>query len=288
MGSAISRTMQENIQSVKDSFGSQDNVVKVGLNAIDGLNLQKLGDDEEDQNRQKLDLGPDDEANRQKVAEDLLRKNRQQVEQGQITANQQRIANDGAQPHVEPIETEARLQNIHEVVGAVNKRLDHFERQNFSFLQVGRAERFDDSFAPIPEEGAEINRQRVDTSRLERGTVRFASAANTNQAIVPADEAATHQLAGLVKTDTVSALALSHQRATDQRHTSAVGEQTQSRNLRTHGLRMTRLNYVQLITAFATLMFAAPISTKTSVGRLAVGPLVVLSQDAVVEVRDLN
>jgi uncharacterized tellurite resistance protein B-like protein len=288
MGSAISRTMQDNIQSVKDSFGTQDNVVKVGLNAIDGLNLQKLGDDDEDQNRQKLDLGPDDEANRQKVAEDLLRKNRQQLEQGQMTGNQQRIANDLAQPHVEPIETEARLQNIHEVVGAVNKRLDHFERQNFSFLQVGRAERFDDSFAPIPEEGAEINRQRVDTSRQERGTIRFVNDPNANQPIVPANEAAMLQPKALVEADTVSALALSHQRAKDQRHTSAVGEQTQSRNLRTHGLRMTRLNYVQLIMAFATLMFAAPISTKTSISRLAVGPLVVLSQDAGVEVHDLN
>jgi hypothetical protein len=54
------------------------------------------------------------------------------------------------------------------------------------------------------------------------------------------------------------------------------------------GFRMTRLNYVQLVTAFAALTFAAPISTKTSISRVAVGSLIVFPQDQVIETRDLN
>jgi len=42
MSQFIARTMDDNIQSVADDFENQSNVVKVGLNATDGLNLQKL------------------------------------------------------------------------------------------------------------------------------------------------------------------------------------------------------------------------------------------------------
>ena len=41
MGSIIHRTMQDNVNSVNQDFGHQDNVVKVGANATDQLNLQK-------------------------------------------------------------------------------------------------------------------------------------------------------------------------------------------------------------------------------------------------------
>jgi hypothetical protein len=45
---------------------------------------------------------------------------------------------------------------------------------------------------------------------------------------------------------------------------------------------------MQLVTAFATLMFAMPISTKTSLSRMAAGPLVFMPQDPSMDVRDLN
>jgi len=41
MGEFIERTMSDNIQSVSNDLGVPSNVVTIGLNATDGLNLQK-------------------------------------------------------------------------------------------------------------------------------------------------------------------------------------------------------------------------------------------------------
>ena len=68
-------------------------------------------------------------------------------------------------------------------------------------------------------------------------------------------------------------------------HASAIATSMVSQR---RGFHLTRLTYMQLITAFATLMFAMPISTKTSLSRMAVGPLVSMSQDPSMDVRDLN
>lgn len=54
MGSAIQRTMQDNIANVNQDFGGEDNVVKVGLNATDQLNVQKIDQASNAANLQKV------------------------------------------------------------------------------------------------------------------------------------------------------------------------------------------------------------------------------------------
>jgi uncharacterized tellurite resistance protein B-like protein len=173
MGDSISRTMQENIQSVQDSFGTQNNVVQVGLNATDGLNLQNVEDGPSVNNRQTIDAAIGDDANRQKLSQDDGLLNRQTLELDAASPNHQRLNTNAGGPHAEFTEAEVRLQNIHEIAEEVNVRLDHFERQNFSFLEVGRTQRYDDSFAPIQEDQNVINRQRLAATGKDRAELEF-------------------------------------------------------------------------------------------------------------------
>lgn len=279
MGKKISRTMQENIQSVKDSFGTQANVALVGLNATDGLGLQKI------------DVGLDDEANRQKVAQDELTLNRQQLAQEGASPNKQSLPNVVKGPHLEQVDTEVRLQNIHEVVGVVKERLDHFERQHFSFLQVGRAQRYDDSFAPIKEAKTEANRQRVDRVPQKLGKVQFATPleAGAPSSVSFPQRSLQAKVEPQLQTQllTTASSTLSNSTKGTQPTTHASFGTPAMRGYG-RGFQMTRLNYVQLVTAFAALMFAAPISTKTSDSRTAFGPLMVLSQDQPSDAREVN
>jgi len=293
---AISRTMQENIQSVKDSFGTQDSVTLVGLNATDGLNVQKIELDDSLNNKQKVALDLDDEANRQKVAQDELTLNRQLLGQVQASPNKQSLPADVKPSHVELIDAEVRLQNIHEVVGKVNERLDHFERQHFSFLQVGRGVRYDDSFAPIVEAKVEVNRQRVDRNSQELGDVQLPSSLGLLAQSVPSANDVSRQVLASATPSEASVLSFQTESPIDKgvQLRSGAGFETRSSGGQVSGIRkvsslhLSRLNYLQLVMAFATLMFAAPISTKTSLSRIAVGPLVFVSQDQAADPRDLN
>ena len=79
MGAFINRTMADNIQSVSDSFETQDHVIQVAENATDALNLQKV------------DGSAASEKNRQAVASDAYDRNRQRIGGGESNENLQQI-----------------------------------------------------------------------------------------------------------------------------------------------------------------------------------------------------
>jgi uncharacterized tellurite resistance protein B-like protein len=284
MGIAISQTMQENIQSVEQSFGDQGNVELVALNATDAFNLQQIEAEALTASRAKIDGDSDDALNRQKLAQD------------QNSANRQ-LSDDASAPRFEPLDTEARVQNIHEVVGVVNERLDHFERQHFSFLQVGRAVRYDDSFALIENAKSEVNRQRLDErdqkpsevlSGEDRGTGGAPSGLSENHKMVQIQMSVNPNQANVFSSSPDSSSSSSASRSARSGFDTQASQPQGLGIQKVAGFHMTRLHYLQLVTAFATLMFAAPISTKTSLSRSAVGPLLFLSQDQAADVRDLN
>jgi hypothetical protein len=180
MGKFIERTMSDNIQSVSGDFGEQSNVVKIGLNATDGLNLQIIGDEAAAANRQHIDLANAEQhletleasvdvSNRQKLDVDGGLSNRQILEGAASEVNRQTMDLDVEPPHRESLSPEERLQNIHEVVEVVSDRLDRFETDHFRFLQIGRAYKFSDSFALLEEDDSGLNRQLVDASYLRMG-----------------------------------------------------------------------------------------------------------------------
>ena len=197
----IARTMDDNIQSVADDFENQGNVVKVGQNATDGLNLQKIGDGDSAANRQRAGEG-DPADNLQKVETSAQDTNRQTIDSAASIANQQLIGGDGTGvnlqaidvdadgTHREAISPEVRAQNIQEVAEEVNHRLDRFEVAHSQFLQIGRTQKFTDAFVPIEHDASDLNRQLVDESfaRLGLGV----SLVDTSSAVlsVPESEAA--------------------------------------------------------------------------------------------------
>lgn len=281
MSSFISRTMQDNIQSVTDDFGSQAAVATVTQNATDALNVQKIASEEDIKNRQQIDDAVA-LSNRQRLQEQSETSNKQQISGAAIEANKQKIdATDAArnrqqlakdlravnQPLLPTgvavlnralVASEDRMQNIQEVTHEVGYRLDHFERDNLEFLQVGRAQRYDDSFALMDEGGSAPNRQWVDATTTRLGLGIFAqkssSSANKEAALrLPSDSTAD-----------ASSKPRQYQPFVYAGVAFAVPR------------RLSRLNYVQLMTAFLILTFAAPISTQTLSARVAVGRLISL------------
>jgi uncharacterized tellurite resistance protein B-like protein len=290
MSSFISKTMQENIQSVKDDFGSQDNVVQIGRNATDELNLQKIDADGGEKNRQKLgdDVGPDnrqklddqsDLKNRQKLSQEAEGLNRQQLLDEQIAANHQTIDLNASGVNRAVIPPEVRMQNIEEVVQEVTERLDSFEQKNYSFLQIGRVERYDDSFALIDESDSGLNRQLINESYARMGIgAFFAKAASTAQAVDAT--LGSNQLIHMTSHQQVHAdgALMSHLK------NSEMGAKSKRQKVRSSAwpqqalgsARHKKLNFVHLFAAFALLTFAAPISTKPVLSRAAIGHLVVI------------
>ncbi len=291
MGGAISQPMQDNIESVQDSFGDRANIELVALNATDAFNLQKIEADALSASRLKIDGEDEDGLNRQKLLQDENLANRQQIEQDIALKNRQLLSTDSDTPHIEPLDPEVRLQNIYEVVGQVNERLDHFERDNYSFLEVGRVQRYDDSFAPIDVAKIAMNRQRVSGS-VERHDAQLSiDSQDVKSSVI--SSIALGKTRGVVEVTPVAQL------SPPSEVVDVTAQKGASESLVTPGafrhtphvefkIRFTRLNYLQLVMAFATLMFAAPISTKTSISRVAVGPLIVISQDQALETKDLN
>lgn len=153
------------------------------------------------------------------------------------------------------------MENIQEVVHEVGFRLDRFERDHFDFLQVGRAQRYDDSFALVDEREASQNRQLLNRTVVGLGLGIFAQTSSDAR-----DEDAIGQgsLASRVESSGVSLKLKTHQPFVHIGTAFAIPR------------RLSRLNYVQWVTAFLILTFAAPISTQTLSAQVVVGRLITL------------
>jgi hypothetical protein len=235
--------MQDNKQNLSEGFDGKANIAKIEHNATDGLNLQQV------------DVSAD-ELNRQKVEAAGPAKNNQLIDTDATEVNRQAIEVDVFGKHTESIDAEVRAQNIQVVVEQVNKRLDHFEATNFSFLQMGRAQKFTDDFVLIEEDASGVNRQLLDTSYSKMGmTVDVAQI----------DSGATSTLvheAGVIPVEAGKSWG---------------------------GLRLYRgdaalmarqfvFPYKQVAVALVAIVFATPIYTRPAQCRDVVGPLVMLHE----------
>jgi hypothetical protein len=272
MGQFIERTMNDNIQSVSDGFGEQSNVVKIGLNATDDLNLQKIGADTASENRQAIDLAHPAK-NLQGIPTSVDEANRQTLDIDASPSNRQTIDLDGAAVHRESLSAEERLQNIHQVVEVVSDRLDRFETDHFRFLQVGRAFKSSDSFALMDEEQSDVNRQLVDASYVRMG-VQFAPVDETQvteeavEGVQSESQMGLDSTAGSPSEAAPTVQVLEHVHVSDLQHRS----ESQRRGWLWRGRGFV---YVQLVVASMTLAFASPIDTQKLIRREIVGPLFV-------------
>ncbi len=325
MGAFITRTMEDNVQNVSDSFESQDHVIQVAENATDALNLQKL------------DGGPLGAKNRQTVASEAWNPNRRRVDGGRLkdnlqtidpdaaSDNRQLLVQDGSALNVQTIEAEpeianrvqfdaqAQLKNIHEVVEEVHARLDKFERDHFSFLQIGRAHRFDDSFALLGEDTSSANWQMLDASFTRMGLNAVDAPTGNSKTPLPA----THGLPVAELDVPVSTTAVSVEspqvassfssdssssseclgdaadasvmpevrKPSMQTQTSAFGKSTRASGAALLWQRAVKVSYAKLLFGCAAVAFASPIDIQTPVRRVVAGPLVVLpaTSDALVQ-----
>ena len=303
MSSFIGKTMKDNIQSVKDDFGTQHDVVQVSLNATDALNLQKLDDASTDTNRQKIDGfdspknrqkldGAADISNRQKLDDQLGGENRQRLGLNdplanhqtcsyvQLTANHQLIDNESFGVNRAVIPPEVRIQNIEEVVQVVSERLDTFEKNNVSFLQIGRAERYDDSFVLIDKSDSTLNRQLIDESYERMGIAEISDRMHQSGHIL--NVTSVHRAVPSLRTTTENAVSVMSDEssfANAEQRKSHVRRFLQVGQLDDFLGRLFRVNYLQLFAAFAMLTFATPISTQPSMSRVAAGLLVVIQSE---------
>jgi uncharacterized tellurite resistance protein B-like protein len=272
MSQFIARTMNDNIQSVSDDFESQSNVVKVGLNATDGLNLQKLGDEDAVQNRQKIE--PVD-----------ARANSQSIDFGGVDANLQSLDVDASELHRETISPEVRLQNIHEVAEEVNHRLDRFETAHFSFLQIGRAQKFNDAFVLIEDDASDMNRQLVNASFARLGLA-FSSAQTDaggdadvalevqesekeDRNVHDGQEGTVVTVAAVAHLEVPTANAVATRSVNPVHVVHKRGRSREAGVLRGRGFV-----YVQWAVATFAIAFAAPIETRMTLGRSVMGPLI--------------
>lgn len=282
MSQFISRQMLQNKQNLANNFNGQDNIAKVKSNATDGLNLQTI------------DVAADD-LNRQKVDASALAKNNQVIESDSAEVNRQQLDLETLGKHKEILDVEVRAQNIQEVVGQVNKKLDHFEQKNLSFLAIGRAQKFTDDFVPLQEEQSGINRQLVDAAFARMGLKSLVSnelgakdasaktppkapaavAVSTIATVIAASQGG-QSAASLKQGASVQVSASSSQKVVFAKPKSA-GTRL---NLGRADLmrRSLKVSYKQIAIALATVVFASPIYTHTAKSRMAVGPLVMKHQ----------
>ena len=282
MSQFISRQMQDNKQSLANDFDGTANMAKVERNATDGLNLQQIDASAGDLNRQTI----------QSAAQ---AKNDQLIDTDAVNVNRQTIEVDAVGPHTETIEVEIRAQNIQQVVGQVNKRLDHFEASNFSFLQIGRAQKFTDDFVLVEENASSVNRQLLDTSPSRIGVA-------GNEAQVESGGTSVSALATSAAVLADDAQGLSHRQPSfglsrffSQQDDGLIQVEAAKGNLQNDksqaGLRLYRGNadlmsrpfvfpYKQVAVALAAMVFATPIYTRPAQSRWVAGPLVMLQERA--------
>jgi hypothetical protein len=289
MSQFISRQMLQNKENLANNFNGQDNIAKIKSNATDGLNLQTIDVAADDLNRQKVD------------ASDLA-KNKQVIEPDRAEVNRQQLDVEGLGEHRETLDVEVRAQNIQEVVGQVNKKLDHFEQKNLSFLAIGRAQKFTDDFVPIEEEKSGINRQLVDAAFARMGLKSLASNVEeaTDESSMTQAKASAPNFAASASASSIAATASVSssqggqtatplkQGVSSQLRASPSQEAVFSKpksagtrlNLSHGGLtrRSLKVSYKQVAIALATVVFASPIYTHTAKSRMAAGPLVMKHQ----------
>jgi uncharacterized tellurite resistance protein B-like protein len=269
MSQFISRQMQDNTQSLAVDFADKADMAKVEQNANDGLNLQQLEVVTSDLNRQTIE-SPSSARNDQLIPTNAAEVNRQVIEI------------DAPRTHTEKLDPEVRAQNIQEVVGKVNKRLDHFEATHFSFLQVGRAQKFTDDFVLLEEDASGMNRQLLDSAFSKFGLGVWGAhtkgdlavdvqGSPADQAVSTSDKSTSHQGGSLISAE---ASELSPPPA----------EALASLRLYRGGAALTSRPFVfpfkQVAVALAALVFAAPIYTRPVQGQVVVGPLVMLHERA--------
>jgi uncharacterized tellurite resistance protein B-like protein len=265
MSQFIARQMQDNRQTLSEDFNGQANIAMVEKNALDGLNLQQIDDSQSDANRQRID------------ASQAL-ENKQLIDSIGTDLNVQDVDVDVLKVHREALDPEARAQNIQEVVGEVNKRLDHFESTNYSFLQVGRAQKFTDDFVLVEEDVLPANRQLLEASLSRMGVV--APSIHSDEKPVITAEALTplHDVQveaadrSTVSTQNNSFLKLSPA----SQKTSA--EDRLLRGSAQLSKRRFVMPYKQIALALAAMVFASPIYTRPAQGRISSGPLVMIDR----------
>ena len=152
MGTLIQRTMNDNIDQVAHDFESNANLVTVGHNATDDLNIQKLGKNQDTDNLQQLDEtsrlaenrqaidATSNAANRQTVSTSSEVPNTQLVALTAVERNLQAIDSEQLKTHREVVPVEARMQTLYEGIDNLNQRLNRFEKENKDFLDAIRAE----------------------------------------------------------------------------------------------------------------------------------------------------
>ena len=152
MGELIQRTMKDNIEHVVEDFGSNANVIQVGHNATDDLNVQKVSQDQGEDNIQAVANAVTVDANRQTIEGAVEKDNRQTLSTSsaqvntqtlaltQVERNLQAIDSELLKDHREAVPLEARMQNLYEGIDSLNQRLNRFERENKDFLDAIRAE----------------------------------------------------------------------------------------------------------------------------------------------------
>jgi uncharacterized tellurite resistance protein B-like protein len=270
MNQFISRQMQDNTQSLAGDFVDKANMAKVEQNATDGLNLQQLEVATSDLNRQTIESFSS-ARNDQLIQTDAAAVNRQAIEVEAVGA------------HTEKLDPEARAQNIQEVVGQVNKRLDHFEATHFSFLQIGRAKKFTDDFVLLDEDASGMNRQLLDSAfarfglgvgaaHTKSGLAVDAQGASDGKAAPTCGGSTSDQGGGLIPVEVselsrppVEALARFRIYRGDDALTS----------------RPFVFPFKQVAVALVALVFAAPIYTRPVQGRVVMGSLVMLHERAI-------
>jgi hypothetical protein len=265
MNQFIARQMQDNKQSLSKDFNGQANIALVEKNAQDGLNLQQIEDSQSDANRQQID-----------ASSALV--NKQMIDSSGLDLNVQDVGVDVLKAHREALDPEVRAQNIQEVVEKVNKRLDHFESTNYSFLQVGRAQKFTDDFVLLEEDELPVNRQLLDASLNRLGVVAHARTSDDGGVIASA------ALAPLVADQTEAA-----DRSMPSTQNAFLFKVIPSRSPKSTGHRFydgkARLikprfvmPYKQIALALAAMVFASPIYTRPAQGRISSGPLVMIDR----------
>ncbi len=290
MSQFIARTMEDNIQSVSDDFENQGNVVKVGLNATDGLNVQRLGEPDAANHRQRIDAAePADnvqqldvstpDPNRQTLASADTITNRQSMDLRGEGDHVQTMAVDVLEGHRESMSPELRLQNIHEVTEEVNHRLDRFEVAHSRFLQIGRAQKFTDAFVLLEDDASDLNRQLVNASCVRMGLDLSLAGDGVEAApdvvrevleMPEVEDAVASPMTGALPTESPFSVEVSKERGHRDTQPHKAGL---SRGL---GLYRGRgFACVQLMVATFAIVFAAPIETRSMLRRSVAGPLIV-------------
>lgn len=282
MSQFISRQMQDNKQNLANDFDGKANMAKVERNATDGLNLQQIDASAGDLNRQTIESS-------------APVKNNQLIDTDAAEVNRQVIEVDAVGPHTETIEVEVRAQNIQQVVGQVNMRLDHFEASNFSFLQIGRAQKFTDDFVLVEEGASGVNQQLLDTSSSRMGfavdAAQLESGAASGAALAASLAVVAHDAQALSHGQPSSGFSsfFSHQ---DDGLIQVEPAKVNLQNGKSQaGLRLFRgdaelmssqfvFPYKQVAVALVAIVFATPIYTRPAQGREVVGPLVLLQERA--------